>query len=191
MLRWLRQQTTSHHALVTNADPAGSGHHPRTSDQAILAGFSCNQRCTLCRCQATTDTTDRQKGRFSISLLFFPTRGKHQTGTRTHRHTAQQTIDERRLQLSGFVPRIRLQFAPVFPALQAIFEGLFKVSCFLTVSLNNSGAFPELRTFLPILQLSAAFTSRKTIGESKLHCLSLGLHNIRIQFPVFSDPSVI
>ncbi len=54
-----------------------SGHHPCTSDQAT--GYSCDQhrtcvRCTLCRCDKQPLT--QQTERFSLSLLYFPTRGK-------------------------------------------------------------------------------------------------------------------
>ncbi len=113
--RWVRQQTSGHHTLVTNLDP---------------------------------DTTDRAI--FTIAALFSHT-GKTpdwDTHTQTHSTTAVSLNAA-----SDFW--IHLQHAPVFPALHAIFEGLFKASCFPTVSLNNSG---EL--FCQYYS-SAAFTSRR------------------------------
>ncbi len=50
--------------------------------------------------QANTDTTDRAI--FTIAALFSHT-GKHQTGTRTHRHTARQLCRWTPPPTSGFV----------------------------------------------------------------------------------------
>ncbi len=131
--RLLRQQTSGHHAQVTNAWRfwQASGHHPRTSDQAT--GYSCDQhrtcvRCTLNRFDKQTLTTDR-------ATPLFPTRGKHQTGTHTHRLTARQLCRSTNA-ASNF--RLRLQFAPVFPALHAISSRPIQSFLLPTVSLNNS-----------------------------------------------------
>ncbi len=137
--RLLWQQTSGHHALVTNGDPAG---------------FSCDQhrtcvRCTLYRCQANIDTTDRAI--FTIAALFSHT-GKHQAG---HTYTQRDSCDDRRMppSTSGFVPFQPFQRFTLFS--KAYLKVLALSQCHLTTQ-----AFPELRTLLPILQLSAAFTSR-------------------------------
>ena len=108
---------------MTNGDPAG---------------FSCEQQrtCVLCmlyRCQAITATTDRQSDfHYRCSLFPLGESTRLDTHTQTHSVTA---VSMNTASISG----IRLQYAPVFPALHAIFKRLFKASCFPTVSLNNSG----------------------------------------------------
>ena len=144
---------------MTNGDPAG---------------FLCDQhrtcvRCTLCRKQAT-DTTDRQ--RFSLSLLSLFPHGENTT--LGHAHTDSQR-DSCVVECRFFWDTTSVHSS--LSVLNANFLWpLLSFSLYMTVSLTTQ-ASPELRTFLPILQLICYHVSRTT-GKSKFHCLSLGLYNI-------------
>ncbi len=115
----LREDGFGSRLQVTNGDPAG---------------FSCDQHrtCVLCTLslRQANHWHDRQTERFSpcsLSLLFFPTQGKHQTG---HAHTDTQHSSCDHQHTPPSTSGTRLPYAPVLPALHANFEGLFKASCF-------------------------------------------------------------
>ncbi len=191
--RLLRQQTSGNHALVTNDD---SGRLPVTihalvtKQQATRATNTAHcVRCTLCCCQATTDTTDRQTDSdFHYRCSLFPHGEKTKLG---HAHTDSQrdSCVNRRTPLptSGFV----FNTLQSFQRSTLFSQGLFKASCFPTVSLINPG-LSRVSNSSANTALSCFYVSRTTKRQIKvLLSLSLGLYSIRIQSPVFSDPSVI
>ncbi len=89
--------------------------HATNTAQACSARFHFDKRIT----DLLTRQTDRQTAIFTIAALF-------SLGENTrlgHAHTDTQhgsCVDVRCLRLPGFVPRIRLQYAAVFPAFHAI-----------------------------------------------------------------------
>ncbi len=163
--RWLRQQTSGHHALVTHSD---SGRLPVTIHALVTKQQATRATNTAHACAArfVASTSDHwhDRQRFITIAALFSHSWKTLDWTRTHRHTAHQLWRRTPPSTSVFVPRIRLQYAPVFPALHAIFEGLFKASCFPTVSLNNE-LFCQYYS-------SAAFTSRRQANQSSTVSLS-------------------
>ncbi len=148
--RLLRQQTSGHHPLVTSGD---SGR--------LLVRTTQHMRALHALSLSSDHWQDRQTEQFSLWLLFFSTRGKHHADwTRTHRHTVRQLwCDDRRTppSTSGFVFSTlqSLQRSTLFS--KAYLKLLAFRQCHLTTQ-----ASPELRTLLPILQLSAAKLSRLT-----------------------------
>ncbi len=135
-----------------------SGHHPRTSDQAISAGFSCDQRCMLYRFDKRPLT--RQTERFFTIAALFSHSGKTpdwDTHTQTHSTTAVSTYAafDFRDSSRGFVFSTLQSFQRSTLFSKAYLKRLAFRQCHLTTQ-----ALPELRTLLPI-QLSAAFTSRR------------------------------
>ncbi len=170
--RWLRQQTSSHHALVTNGDSGRLLVRP-TPHMRALDTFASSS-------ESLTRQTDRQSD-FHYRCSFFP----HGENTRLgHAHTDSQR-DSCVVECRFF--RDTTSVRSSLSALNANFLRPFlSFLLHMTVSLTTQ-ASPELRNFLPILQLSCFHISRTT-GKSKFHCLCLGLYSIRIQSPVF--PSV-
>ncbi len=140
---------------------------------------ACAARFVTVTSDRQIDTTDRQSD-FPYRCSFFHT----VKNTRLDKHT--QTHSATAVSLNVASTSGILLNSPAFQRTTLFSRGLFKAFCFPTVS-PTTQASPELRTFLPILQLSC-FPISRTTGKSKFHCLSLGLYNIRIQSSVF--PSI-